>query len=101
MNGFCDDFNNPAKVSKWYIGIHAIFKHIQKINNWSKQEAWDKLKIELIHEAGGVGNFSPNDLDWIKSLLIDDKLPTTQECLRVAQRYPNKTPLLDSLKKFI
>ena len=52
MNGFCDDFNNPAKVSKWYIGIHAIFKHIQKINNWSKQEAWDELKLNLYMKQG-------------------------------------------------
>ena len=101
MSEISDDFNNPQKIRQWFLGIHVIFKHIQKKNNWSKQEAWDELKIELIHEVGGVGNFSPDDLDWIKSLLIDDKLPTTQECLRVAQRYPNTTPLLDSLKKFI
>ena len=29
--------------------IQTIFKHIQLSNNWSKQEAWDKLKIELIN----------------------------------------------------
>ena len=100
MNGLCDDFNNPAKVSKWYIGILAIFKHIQKKNNWSKEEAWDKLKIELVKQVG-YENFIPDDLEWVKGILLEDIYPTTQECLRVAQRYPHTTPLLDALKKLI
>ena len=49
----------------------------------------------------GPKNFVPDDLDWVKGVLLDDKKPSTHECLRVAQRYPNQTPLLDSLKKLI
>ena len=100
MNQSPNDFNNPEKVRAWYLGIHAVFKHIQKKNHWSKQKAWDKLKIELINEVG-YENFIPDDLDWVKVILLEDKFPTTEECLRVAQRYSNKTPLLDALKKFI
>ena len=100
MNGVKGNFKNPQKIRQWYLGIHAIFKHIQKQNNWSKQEAWDKLKIELLNEVG-YENFIQDDLDWVKGILIEDIFPTTEECLRVAQRYSNKTPLLDSLKKFI
>ena len=95
-----DNFNNPQKVRKWYLGIIAIFEHILKKNNWSKKKAWDKLKIELINGVGSK-NFVPDDLDWVHGILVEDKKPTTQECLRVAQRYPNETPLLDALKKFI
>ena len=100
MSGVSNDFNNPEKIRQWYLGIHEIFKQIQKINNFSKQEAWDKLKTELINEVG-YENFIPDDLDWVKDILLEDKFPTTEECLRVAQRYSNKTPLLDALKKFI
>lgn len=100
MNKFVEDFNNPEKVRKWYLGIKAIFKHIQQINNCSKQEAWDKLKIELLN-AEGNNNYVPDDLDWVKGILLDDIKPSTEECLRVAQRYVNRTPLLDALKKFI
>ena len=100
MSEISDDFNNPQKIRQWFLGIHVIFKHIQKKNNWSKQEAWDKLKIELINEVG-YENFIPDDLDWVKGILLEDIFPTTEECSRVAQRYPNTTPLLDSLKKFI
>ena len=39
---------NIEDVNKWYLGIQTIFEHIQLCNNWSKEEAWDKLKIELI-----------------------------------------------------
>jgi len=95
-----NDFKNPEKVREWYLGIHVVFKHIQQKNKWSKQKAWDKLKIELIN-AVGPKTFIPDDLDWVEGILIEDIYPTTDECLRVAQRYPLKTPLLDSLKKFI
>ena len=95
-----DRFNNPKKVRQWYLGIHEIFKHIQEKNNWSKQQAWYKLKIELLNAVGSK-DFVPDDLDWVKDILLEDKFPTTEECLRVAQRYSNKTPLLDALKKFI
>ena len=100
MSGFSDDFNNSHKVRKWYEGIHSIFKHIQEKNNWNKQEAWDKLKIELINEVGHE-NFIPDDLEWVKSLLLDEIFPTTEECLRVSKRYPHKTPLLDALSKLV
>ncbi|KGF89394.1 MULTISPECIES: hypothetical protein [Prochlorococcus] len=100
MNQFPKDFNNPEKVREWYLGIKAVFKHIQQKNNWFKQKAWDKLKIELINAVGSK-SFIPDDLDWVEGILIKDIRPTTQECLRVAKRYPQKTPLLDSLKKFI
>ena len=88
------------KVRKWYEGIHSIFKLIQEKNNWNKQEAWDKLKIELINEVGHE-NFIPDDLEWIKGLLLDEIFPSTEECLRVAKRYSHKTPLLDALNKLV
>ena len=100
MNRLSVDFNNPKKVTEWYLGIHAIFKHILARNNWSKNQAWDRLKIELINAAGSE-NFIPDDLDWVKGILLDDIKPSTEECLRVAQRYADKTPLLDALRKFI
>ncbi len=100
MTGVSDNFNNPQKVRKWYVGIHSIFKYIQKKHNCNKKEAWDKLEIELINEVG-YENFIPDDLDWVKDLLLYDKFPSTEECLRVAQRYPNKTPLLDALYKLV
>ena len=100
MNPVSEDFNNPQKIREWYLGIRLIFNHIKKTHNWNKHEAWDKLKIELINSVGHE-NLIPDDLDWVKSLLVDGIYPTTEECLRVAQRYPDKTPLLDSLKKFV
>ena len=100
MKKVSNDFNNPHKVREWYLGIHVIFEHIQKKQKWTKQEAWDKLKIELINTVRDE-NFIPDDLDWVKGILLEGIYPSTEECLRVAQRYSDKTPLLDSLKKFI
>ena len=100
MNRFSNDFNNPEKVREWYLGIRFIFEHIRKNNNWTQKEAWDNLKIKLINALGSK-NLVPDDLDWVKGILLHGKEPKTDECLRVAQRYPNKTPLLDALKKFI
>ena len=100
MKRVSDDFNNPHKVKEWYLGIHVIFEHLQKRYKWNKQEDWDKLEIELIN-AVGHENFFPDDLDLVKGLLVYDRYPTTEECLRIAQRYPDKTPLLDSLRKLI
>ena len=99
-SNFIDPFNNHKNVREWYLGIHRIFKHIQETKNWNKYEAWNKLKIELINTVGPK-NYVRDDLDWVKSILLDDIKPTTEECLRVAKRYPNTTPLLDSLKNLI
>ena len=89
---------NEAAVKKWYVGIQTIFKHLQEVNNWSKQEAWDKLEIELIKSVG-EGELIPDDLDWVKGLLLHGKITTTEEAIRVSQRYRNSTPLIDSLAK--
>ena len=89
---------NKEDVTKWYEGIQTIFKHLQVSNKWSKQEAWDKLKIELIN-AVGEGEFIPDDLEWVRGLLLYGKKPTTEEAMRVSKRYRNSTPLIDSLAK--
>ena len=89
---------NQEAVTKWYVGIQTIFKHLQEVNNWSKQEAWDKLEIELIKSVG-EGELIPDDLDWVKGLLLHGKITTTEEAIRVSQRYRNSTPLIDSLAK--
>jgi len=90
--------DNTEAVTKWYVGIQTIFKHIQTSNHWTKQEAWDKLKIELVN-AVGEGDFIPDDLEWVRGLLLYGKKPTTEEALRVSKRYPDSTPLIDALAK--
>ena len=89
---------NEKAVKKWYVGVQTIFKHLQEVNKWSKQEAWDKLEIELIKSVG-EGELIPDDLEWVKGLLLHGKITTTEEAIRVSQRYRNSTPLIDSLAK--
>ena len=89
---------NEEAVIKWYVGIQTIFKHLQEVNNWSKQEAWDKLEIELIRSVG-EGELIPDDLEWVRGLLLHGKITTTEEAIRVSKRYTNSTPLIDSLAK--
>ena len=89
---------NTEAVTKWHTGIQTIFKHVQESNNWSKQEAWNKLKIELIN-AVGEGELIPDDLEWVRGLLLYGNTPTTEEAIRISKRYPDSTPLIDSLAK--
>ena len=89
---------NIEDVKKWYSGIQTIFEHIQLCNNWSKEEAWDKLRIELINSVG-ERNLILDDLEWVRGLLLHGKKPTIEEALRVSQRYPDSTPLLDALSR--
>ena len=89
---------NIEDVKKWYLGIQTIFDHIQLCNNWSKEEAWDKLRIELINSVG-EGELIPDDLEWVKGLLLHGKKINVEEALRVSKRYPNSTPLIDSLSR--
>ena len=90
---------NTEQVRKCYAGIQTIFEHIQERNSWSKEEAWEKLKIELIN-AVGESELIPDDLEWVRGLLLYGKEPTTEEAVRVSRRYPDSTPLIDSLAKF-
>ena len=94
------EVTNTEQVRKWYLGVQTIFEHIQVCNNWSKQEAWDKLKIELINTVD-ERDFVPDDLEWVRDLLLYGKEPTTEEAVRVSQRYPDSTPLIDSLSKLV
>ena len=89
---------NIEDVKKWYLGIQTIFEHIQLCNNWSKEEAWDKLRIELINSVG-ERNLIIDDLEWVKGLLIDGNEINIEEALRVSKRYPDSTPLLDALSR--
>ena len=89
---------NIEDVKKWYLGIQTIFEHIQLCNNWSKEEAWDKLRIELINSVG-ERNLILDDLEWVKGLLIDGNEINIEEALRVSKRYPDSTPLLDALSR--
>ena len=89
---------NIEDVKKWYLGIQTIFEHIQLCNNWSKEEAWDKLRIELINSVG-EGELIPDDLEWVKGLLMDGNEINIEEALRVSKRYPDSTPLLDALSR--
>ena len=89
---------NIEDVKKWYLGIQTIFEHIQLCNNWNKEEAWDKLRIELINSVG-EGELIPDDLEWVKGLLIDGNEINIEEALRVSKRYPDSTPLLDALSR--
>ena len=89
---------NIEDVKKWYLGIQTIFEHIQLCNNWSKEEAWDKVRIELINSVG-EGELIPDDLEWVKGLLMDGNEINIEEALRVSTRYPDSTPLLDALSR--
>ena len=89
---------NIEDVKKWYLGIQTIFEHIQLCNNWTKEEAWDKLRIELINSVG-EGELIPDDLEWVKGLLMDGNEINIEEALRVSKRYPDSTPLLDALSR--
>ncbi len=92
--------NNDEKVSQWYFGVQKIFSQIQFRNNWTKQEAWEVLKQELVNSIDKK-DFVPDDLEWVKDLLLHNKKPSTEEAMRVSKRYIDKTPLLDSLAKFV
>ena len=94
------EYKNKEQVKKWYKGIQAIFEHIQVTNKWTKEEAWDKLQVDLINSVE-ERDFVPDDLEWVRDLLVCGKKPTTEEALRVSQRYPDTTPLIDSLKKLV
>ena len=89
---------NTEAVKKWYVGIQTIFEHVQTCNKWSKEEAWDRLTIELI-KAVGEGELIPDDLEWVRGLLLHGNEPSVEEALRVSKRYPNSTPLIDALAK--
>ena len=94
------NFNNNQKVIKWYEGIQTIFQNIQKRNKWSQQEAWSKLEIEL-RKSVSPEMFVPDDLEWVKDIILKQKIPTTDEAIRVSQRYTDSTPLLDALSKLL
>ena len=100
MTKFIDTsgFENVEQVRKWYLGVQLTFKQIQKQNNYSKKQAWEKLKIELFKSVSKE-DFVQIDLEWVEGLLLHEKIPTTEEVSRFEKRYPNQTPLIDALAK--
>ena len=45
------------------------------------------------------GELVPDDLEWVRGLLLHGRKPTTEEAIRVSKRYRDSTPLIDSLAK--
>ena len=91
---------NTEAVTKWYLGIQTIFKNIQVCNNWSRKEAWDRLKIELIN-ADCEGDFIPYDIEWLRGLPLYRKKSSIEAAIRVSKKYSDSIPLLDSLAKLL
>ena len=94
------DIDKELQVEKWYFGIKKIFLEMQQKNKWSKNQAWDILERELIKKVQS-DQFVPDDLDWVRDIVLYDKKPSTDEALRVAIRYRDSSPLIDCLASFV
>ena len=81
-------FDNVEQVRKWYLGIQSTFKQIQKQNNYSKKQAWDKLKIELFKSDKGKSFTKEEaiDLKLSKKEVVSQKLLSVQPIYTVLEK---------------
>ena len=81
---------------EWQDGIRVLYKDLQEFHNWNEDKVWFELEAEL-KRICPEGDFGEDDLASIREILTFKRDVSKWEAVRLAMRFPNKTPLLDAL----
>lgn len=82
-------------VNLWQTGVRSLFRFYIYRSELSQDEAWALVRVELSIRC-------PNSEEWeyqqIRAVLYEEMNLTTQEAYEMYDRFPDKTPLLDSIR---
>ena len=86
----------PAYIKLWHIGIRRLFNSCCSLYEVTPEELCVLLRTKL--EGKGI---SPDDMQTLREVLLDENDLQDEEALRLANRYRGKTPVIDSLSELI
>ena len=83
-----------AGVNLWMLGLRSLFKYIQVKHDWTEDEAWARIRIELIPRS----NPEEWELQTIRAVLVEEHNLTLEEAKYWYARAAGETPLIDALR---
>ena len=82
-------------VNLWQTGIRSLFNFFMYRSELSRDEAWAAVREEMETRT-------PNAEEWeyqqIRAVLYEDINMTLEDAMEMYSRYPDSTPLLDSIR---
>ena len=85
-------------VDLWHQTIRGMFKEIAIKYMLDRPAAWEMVQAKIVEQAHGNNNHDGNDdLMWCKEILSGFRDATIEECVRLAQRWGKKQPLMTAM----
>ena len=82
-------------VNLWQTGIRSLFRYFMFRSELSQDRAWAAVRSELEKRT-------PNAEEWefqqIRAVLYEEENMTLKSAKEMYNRYPDSTPLLDSIR---
>ena len=82
-------------VNLWQTGVRSLFRFFIFRSGLTQDEAWAALRVELTTRC-------PDSEEWeyqqIRAVLYEELNLTVEEAKEMYNRFPESTPLLDSIR---
>ena len=86
----------------WQQGIRTLYNQVKvKYDCCDDIEAMKILNQALIRQPCFSSCISIDDLSFIKEILLGEREITVEDGMRLAQRFPDSTPLLDAFAELL
>ena len=89
------DVVSLAGINLWQLGVRSLFKFIQLKHGWTEDEAWARIRIELIARSKKPEEW---EIQTMRAVLVEEHNLTLKEGKYWYARAAGETPLLDALK---
>ena len=87
-----------ADVDEWHDVIRATFKEVAMKYMVDRPTAWQMVQDKMLEMVGENYTEHHDDLTWIKEVVSGFRDATIDECLRIANRWGDRKPLLEAME---
>ena len=85
---------------KWKSALKFLFASVCEASGKPPEEIW--LEIEdYVFSLKGEQLVAPDDIDWVKQIVVYDAPVDQLEGTRVAARYKDRHPMIEAMNKLI
>lgn len=85
-------------VDEWHDVIRATFKEVAMKYMVDRPTAWQMVQDKMLEMVGENYTEHHDDLTWIKEVVSGFRDATIDECLRIANRWGDRKPLLEAME---
>ena len=85
---------------KWKASLQFLFGSICEASGKPPEEIWSEVE-EYVFSLQGEQQCAPDDVDWVKQIVVYDAPVDQIEGTRVAARYKDRHPMIEAMNRLI